>query len=403
MFMIVVILIPSLVLGNHLWVDCNHPQNADLLQFQTLQNAIDQSKDGDTITVLPGIYSAECRNFYEDLGGNTQEHRAQVHATAGYIIQGKAIHLVGEYPDSVILQTNAGYGVLFLNSRGSSIENVTLTCGKRDQDGNATDAGIVVKTSSVRIHAVTIRDNADRRDSVVVGIGGIVGRENSELFIDHCRIINNGWDGIGLYRGAYAYISDNLIQKGRGAGIGITWDAVAVVVRNQISEYWKGIGTFGSSRAIVTNNLVGNCLGWGIIATGESYLDAINNNIIHNGNCGLAIWSDECHGRLVNNNVIYNGWKDEWVAPQVGLWNGGKAEHFRISNNDVWGNVKGNYRGMDDLTGKDGNISSDPAFIGEPDYHLQTASPCINSGAGDLSESDGSISDMGMFGGPGAQ
>ena len=85
--------------------------------------------------------------------------------------------------------------------------------------------------------------------SVVVGIGGVFGREGAELFILNNEIVDNGWDGIALYRGATAVIADNIIKKGRGAGIGITWDATALVFRNRISEYWKGIGTFGESRA----------------------------------------------------------------------------------------------------------------------------------------------------------
>lgn len=373
------------------------------LRFTNLQLAFSYAEQGDTVLILPGTYVAEPKHFPEPLCGNATQHRTSVMATYGFMIENKALNILGSGSENTILVTNAGYGVLFTNSRGSSIQNLTITGGKRDIDGNATDAGIVIQFSSVRVERVTVRDNTDRADSVVVGIGGVFGRENSELFVQNCVIANNGWDGIALYRGATAYISDNVIHQGRGAGIGVTWDAVAVIQRNSISEYWKGIGAFGSSRVVAGNNLVKNCLGWGIIATGEAYLDATNNNVVHNGNCGLAIWSEECHGRFLNNIVIFNGWKDEWVAPQVGIWNSGKAENFQIYNNDVWGNVIGNYRDMDDLTGKDGNLSVDPLFISETDHHLQVNSPCRDTGAACISEGDGSTSDMGRFGGPGAR
>ncbi len=370
-----------------------------LTPYLDLQFAIDQAEDGDTLLIAPGVYSARPEPFTEELGGNTPEHQTTVNASRGFLINGKTLCLAGSGTTETTLITNAGYGVLFLNSRGSSIEKLSITGGKRDGDGNATDAGIVVKHSTVTVRQVHIRDNDHRIDSVVVGIGGIFGRENSELMIHNNEIYNNGWDGIALYRGATAYITDNNIKNGRGAGIGITWDAVAVVMRNTIKDYWKGIGTFGGSRAVVANNVVRNCLGWGIIATGDSYLDATNNIVIHNGNCGLAIWSDACRGRFLNNIVIHNGWKEQWVAPQVGLWNNGNPDNFLITHNNIWGNVLGNYQDMEDLTGTRGNISADPLFISDSDFHLQEGSPCRNSGSPLISEGDGSLSDMGVFGG----
>lgn len=371
--------------------------------YTDLQCAINHAADGDTLYIDAGRYTAYPEPFFEELCGNCQEHRTAVQASRGFLIENKALHIIGSGQDHTTLTTNAGYGVLFLNSRGSTLERLAITGGRRDPDGNATDAAVVAKFSTVTVRGVHIRDNTDRIDTVVVGIGGVFGREDSELFILDNIISNNGWDGIALYRGADAYIADNVISKGRGASIGITWDATAVVMRNRISDYWKGIGTFGDSKAIVSNNLVKDCLGWGIIATGRSYLDAVNNNVIHNGNCGVAIWSEDCRGRFINNIVTGNGWKKQWVAPQVGFWNNGEPENFIIECNNVWNNVMGNYSDMDDLTGENGNISEDPLFVSEDDYHLQEGSPCIDAGSTAVSEGDGSISDMGMYGGPGGR
>jgi len=368
--------------------------------YSDLQQAIDQAGDGDTLIVAPGYYSARPEPYPENLAGNTEQHRTTVNASRGFLVKDKALTIRGSGPDRTTLMTNAGYGVLFLNSRGSLLENVAVTGGVRDADGNATDAGVVAKFSTLTLRRVHVRDNDHRLDSVVVGIGGIFGRENSELTILHCEIANNGWDGIALYRGATAYLADNVIREGRGAGIGITWDAAAVVLRNRISGYWKGIGTFGSSRAVVANNLVQDCLGWGLIATGDSYLDASNNNVLHNGNCGLAIWSETCRGRFINNIVAGNGWKEEWVAPPVGLVNFGGAENFIIAHNNFWDNSQGNYRDLPDLTGVNGNLSADPLFLSGGDYRLGETSPCRDSGSPLLSEGDGSVSDMGMHGGP---
>jgi hypothetical protein len=371
--------------------------------FCDLQSAIDFAKDGDKILIMPGVYEAHPDSYPENLCGNCETHKTYVKASRGFWIKDKALELIGSGVDSTILITKAGYGVLFDHSRGSVITDLRITGGVRDPDGNATDAGVVAKFSTVTVKAVRITGNTHQVEDVVVGIGGAFGRENSELFIIDNIIENNGWDGIALYRGANAYISDNLICEGRGAGIGITWDATAIVYRNQISEYWKGIGTFGDSKAVVRNNAVYDNLGWGIIVTGKSFMEASNNTITRNGNCGFAPWSETARGVFINNIVTENGWRKEWVCPCVGIWMYGLPQNFVISHNDIWGNKEGNYKDMDDLTGKDGNISADPLFKDKTDFHLLPNSPVIDSGHPDFTDPGGGACDMGIFGGPGAR
>jgi len=371
--------------------------------FRDLQYALDQAKDGDTIIILLGTYEAKPQEYIEELCGNCQEHKTKVNATRGFLIRGKGLNIIGSGKESTILVTNAGYGVLFEHSRNSLITRLKITGGKRDPDGNATDAGIVTKFSTVTVKDVEISDNTHRLENVVVGIGGVFGRENSEIDILNSRIQNNGWDGVALYRGTTAYIADNVICDGRGAGIGITWDAVATVYRNEISGYWKGIGTFGNSRAVVRNNLVHENLGWGIIATGTSYMDASNNVITRNGNCGLAVWSAECKGVCTNNIITENGWRKEWVCPCVGVWATDINPNFPVTYNDVWNNSAGNYKDIPDQTEQNGNLSVDPLFQSQSDFHLKPGSPLIDKGNPLLTDPDGSISDPGIYGGPSAR
>ncbi len=396
--------------------------------FADLQQAIDSAKSGDEIVVLPGTYTATPAAYAEDLCGNCLEPRTTVAATRGFLIAEKALTITGVNPDSVILSTGAGYGVLFLNSWGSTVTGCQITGGVRDKDGSATDAGVVAKFSRVTIRNCKIINNEYRDTTVVVGIGGVFGREGSELFIEGNEIYNNGWDGIALYRGAKAFIADNRIDKGRGAGIGITWDAQATVLRNRISHYWKGIGSFGTSRAVVRNNIVQDCLGWGVIATGTSFMEATNNLIYRNGNCGFANWGDRAdtlgpRGVFVNNIVYNNGWRDEWVCPCVGVWMLGNPSDFVIANNDVFvdsslvfnervnANVrkdpqkpkyKANYEEIRDLAGRSGNLSVNPKFADTLDFHLLPDSPLINAGDSVLTDLDGSRSDIGPHGGSSA-
>ncbi len=261
----------------------------------------------------------------------------------------------------------------------------------------------MARRSAVTLDNVEIADNADRADDVVVGIGGVMGREGAELVVRNCTIRNNGWDGVALYRGSTAFIADNEISAGRGAGVGVTWDATATVLRNRISGYWKGIGSFGSSRVVARNNEVFDNLGWGIVITDTSFMEAANNVIARNGNCGFALWSDEATGVFTNNIVVGNGWREEWVCPRVGVWMNGVPDNLDIGYNDVWGNAEGDYRDMEPLTGGDGNISADPSFADSLDFHLREGSPCIDAGNPMFTDPDGGPSDMGAHGGPGAE
>lgn len=365
-----------------------------------LQSVIDYARSGDTIILSGKTFEASPTRFVEPLCGNCLDPQTEVTASYGFVIKGKALVIIGRDRSASQLVTNAGYGVYFENSRGSVLKNLTITGGRRDADGNATDAAVVVRNSRVTLEGVDIRDNDHRIDTVVVGIGGLFGREGAEIVARDCNIIDNGWDGVALYRGASATITDCLIKDGRGVGIGVTWDATCVAYRNEVTGYWKGIGAFGTSWVIARNNLVHENLGWGIIATGQSYMDVTNNVVYRNGNCGIAPWSTESRGRIVNNIVAENGWRDQWVCPCVGIWNYGDWAKWGFSHNIVWNNKEGEYEDIWDQTGINGNLSEDPRFAGDSDFHPGEDSPAIHGGDSTIYNPDGSVSHIGLYGGP---
>jgi len=331
------------------------------------------------------------------------EHQTKVPGTYGFIIKNKTLQIRGEDKEKVILKTNAGYGVYFENSIHSSISNLTISGGVRDTSADATNGGIVLKYSKVRIFDCIIsNDTARPNKTPVVGICGVVLREGSEAIIRNNIISYNTWDGIALYRGAVAYIMDNVIEFGRGAGIGITWDANALVLRNKISGFWKGIGTFGTSNAVIKNNIIFDNLGWGIVISGNSHMLAENNVITRNGNCGIAPWCDSneyATGTITNNIITENGWKNEWVCPQVGLWMNAPRARFQFTYNDVWNNYSGEYKDVENLTGINGNVSVNPGFISKFDFSLNADSHLFNAGNPLITNLDGSRSHMGINGG----
>nr|MBC8424273.1 hypothetical protein [bacterium] len=102
------------------------------------------------------------------------------------------------------------------------------------------------------------------------------------------------------------------------------------------------------------------------------------------------------------NSVVYG------AGSGVGVL-GDTTATLSATYNDVYGNVGGNYSGVSDPTGVDGNISSDPLFVAwsddgddtNEDLRLQSSSPCIDAGnpATVYDDADGTQNDMGAYGG----
>ena len=272
-----------------------------------LRQVTDAIDEGAQIRLLPGRYVLAPVAFTDTTCGNCEDASEDVPATYGLRISGTRVRLIADDADSVVIETNAGYGILFEDCFECELIGVTITGGARDPDGRATDAAIVVRNSDVVIRDCVLRDNLG--DSAVVqsntvGIAGIAGRENSHVDVEGCRIERNSWDGIALYRGARARIHDNVIDGvdmargaqhggGRGVGIGLTWDAQADIIGNRVTRYWKGIGVFVDASATVRENVVEDVLTWGIAfwSAGRGAPTArIDNNAVYlTGACGAMI------------------------------------------------------------------------------------------------------------------
>ena len=329
-----------------------------------LQAVLSGKVDSLEIYLQPGDYYLSPTSITDSTCGNCEEPNQFVPATAGLEISGSYVRITGPENRSAVIHTNAGYGIYFNHCKRGIIENLSVTGGIRDPDGNATDAAIVVKNS-----AVTIRNNyiyGNIGDSAIVvkniiGVMGICGRENSDLTITDNEIIGNSWDGIALYRDATATIIGNLIDGvdkasskvaggGRGVAVGITWNARATIDGNLVKRYWKGIGIFVNANVTARNNIIEDILTWGI-----AYWDAergkpvgiIENNIIYStGACGVSITRSQPGpnpGHLIGNVIVRTAQNPKYDAPdyycnQCALSISSKPDNFRIDDNQFFNN-----------------------------------------------------------------
>ncbi len=329
-----------------------------------LQAVLSGKVDSLEIYLQPGDYYLSPTSITDSTCGNCEEPNQFVPATAGLEISGSYVRITGPENRSAVIHTNAGYGIYFNHCKRGIIENLSVTGGIRDPDGNATDAAIVVKNSAVTIRNNHIYGNIGDSAIVVkniVGVMGICGRENSDLTITDNEIIGNSWDGIALYRDASATIIGNLIDGvdkasskvaggGRGVAVGITWNARATIDGNLIKRYWKGIGIFVDANVTARNNIIEDILTWGI-----AYWDAergkpvgiIENNIIYStGACGVSITRSQPGpnpGHLIGNVIVRTAQNPKYDAPdyycnQCALSISSKPDNFRIDDNLFFNN-----------------------------------------------------------------
>jgi hypothetical protein len=313
-----------------------------------LQRAVADLGGRGVLYLGPGTYVLEPTAYTDPTCGNCEDAAASVPATLGVRVSGSGIELRGVHRDSVTIITRAGYGLLFEDCDACVLSGVTVTGGERDDDGRATSAAIVVRRSSLTIHDCVIRDNIGDSATVartVVGVAGIAGREGADITVSGCDIRRNSWDGIALYRGARAHISDNVVDGvdrasgariggGRGVGIGMTWDARAVVERNRVTRYWKGIGAFVEADADIRDNIVEDILTWGVALWGPSGATPtarIEGNFVYRtGACGVYISRAEggaAPGSLIDNVVVRSGQNERYDSGEPYCWQRPVARH----------------------------------------------------------------------------
>jgi len=308
--------------------------------YATIQQAIQESNDGDVVVVKPGTYF-EAINY---LGKNitvTGTDPDDPDIVAATVINGGRKGSVvtfesGETSEAVLtgLTITGGYGTA-VSEVGSNIY---------------WGAGIFCFGTSPTIKGNIITDN--------IGALEIIGNNQAQWKLCYGA-------AIGCLESS-AIITNNIIKNNSG--------------------YAGAIFMLGDDK--ICNNLIYDnsaVVGGGVILFGGHL---INNTIVGNdtnasaqagsgpgGNIYIVI-DNQFSQALILNNIISN-------APSGGGISGeGNIDESIISYNDVWGNSPANYMELSDQTGTNGNISEDPLFVDAQakDFHLQLDSPCIDAG-----------------------
>jgi hypothetical protein len=302
--------------------------------FTTIQAGIDDAVDGDTVLVKPGVYII----------------------SEPITFKGKVITVQSEAgPDTTTIEMdtptdpdNASV-VAFTDGEGpeSVLAGFTITGGTGTRDPGYPNVycdggGIFCYLASPTIEGnVIVGNDVPMGEYGIYGYGGGIMCLESSAVINRNIIKNNsGYCGGGIF----VYMGDARITCN--------------LIYDNSATYSGGVGLRPGGRFIqfINNTLVAN------------NATSFGGNIRGNGRC------------LILNNIITEG-----TASYGGsglLWNGaGPLKQYPIAYNNVYNNTGGNYYGIEDQTGINGNISEVPLFVSPDtnDYHLQADSPCINS------------------------
>lgn len=259
--------------GDDFWLVKTMGQESTIIvpdDYSTIQEAINEASDGDTVFVRAGTY-------YEQ------------------VIVNKAVSLVGENVSTTIVDGGGSGNVFTVNKNNVSITSFTI----RNSGTTLGNAGLRLDNVSLcSISGNSVRDN----------FAGVWLEESSENLIVANGITANVDDGIVFNYSHNNTISGNHISLHEYFGIVINWSHNNTICWNNITQpfgpsHGDGINLWRSSHNSIFQNQVEDNNRYGIRIEVESN----NNNLSANkiGNCitGLQVYNYSNYNDIRGNRV----------------------------------------------------------------------------------------------------
>ena len=352
--------------------------------FETIGEAIDAAFPGDHICVGPGTYAEALVIGSRITLESTDGSAATTVAPAGdsrvlAIADTEDVRIQGFTLSGGVAANGAGIQVD--EASGIHLEDVVL----RDHAGlnpGAACQGIAMRAldSELTVHRMLVFDNATEDCRYA---GGVVYVNNSTAALSNVSVLANSQSPVESVNAAIQIIDSNtditnLIVAGNTMSANVNGYASAL--------QYNGEGVHTLTNATIARNSV--------------QAQFIRNGAVRfNGNGAAPLVVD-----LVNVTTSHNE-----GGPNPGYGQEG-AVSLTLQHSNAYANDPSSFGpNVTDPTGVDGNIALDPGFVDtsalDPmnwDLTLVAGSALVNAGDPDLLDPDGSTSDIGAFGGPGA-
>ena len=288
---------------------------------------------------------------------------------------------------------DAGGGLKLSHSKNIIRRNVF----QENYAGNL-GGGITLDNETSNVEDCVFIENVAHR-----GAGLHAWRNEGPITIERCEFIGNYASycggGIQLDNNHHPItLHDLSLTENISGGDGGAFCSEVFILNDNLPEEQQTAtqSNFKFTNSVLWNNVAGDD-GAGIyvrLGTGTIENMVIHDNDAPDEGAGLTV-KEDAFISVINTIITNNG-------SGTGVYLFEEVSTLSFSHSNIWGHDGGNFEGLADPTGSNGNISENPMFTnpGDADFSLMDSSPCVDSGQGQ--DKDGSSADMGAYGGPNA-
>ncbi len=241
--------------------------------YDTVQEGIDESEEGDTVLVSPGTY-------YENIrmkDGITLE---------GVDVETTILADDGEGPPDPIVELSCS----------CTLKNLTITGARGAGVGHA----VVVLKGNPKVLNNVIKDNN------YTGLGIHSEVDQVRAYVEGNRIYGNGGAGMSnLGSGVDNLIVNNYIYNNNNLGVVALDSGTIRLKNNEIRGNGVGVVSKTGGKAYIEDNLIENNKTVGIVVKEKAFAEITHNRLIKNGTPGMNV--DNGTANLYKNEIRDNG------------------------------------------------------------------------------------------------